>query len=70
MFIQTQRIDYPDHREEIASLNSILADIQAKGTFAPELQPVVDKILARLDQLMIASQAQVRLYDPREERCS
>lgn len=68
MFVQTQRIDYPDHADEIASLNGILADIQAKGTFAPALQPVVEKILARLDHLMIASKAQVRVYDPWEEK--
>jgi hypothetical protein len=67
MFIQTQRIDYPDHKDEIAVLNDILACIPKP--FPPEFKPVVEMTLARLDQLMVASQAQVRLYDPREERC-
>lgn len=69
MFIQTQRLDYPDHSEEIAFLNGILADIQSMKPFPSKLKPIVDRALARLDQLMVASKAQTRLYDPREERC-
>ena len=66
--ITAQRLIYVDHEEEIASLNVILSQIQAKGVFAPELQPTVDHILARLDQLQTAQCAKLVCYDQREER--
>jgi hypothetical protein len=66
MFIQTQRLDYADHREEIASLNHVLAQIQAGGT-QPELKPAIDSILARLERLQIASLATLSIYNQFED---
>lgn len=68
MFVQTQRLDYPDHKEEIAYLNNLLARFQDMKPFPLEYKPVVENLLARLDCLMLASKARVSLYDPREER--
>lgn len=69
MFVQTQRIDYPDHSEEIAFLNKILDGLPKP--FPDVCAGLVAQVLARLDQLMVASQARVSLYDPREDsRCS
>jgi len=68
MTITTQRLTYADHEDEIASLNAILAQLQAKGVFEPKLQPAVDQILERLDQLQTASTARLVRYDQREER--
>jgi hypothetical protein len=62
---QTMRLDYPNHAEEIASLNLILAGIQRGGT-QPELKDTIDHILARLDHLQQGNFATVRLYDQRE----
>jgi len=66
MFIHTQRIDYPDHTDEIAFLNGLLADMPKP--FPPEFKQVVEGILHRLDEMMLASQARVRPYDQNEER--
>ena len=68
MFVSTQRLDYADHSEEIASLNAILAPIQAMKPFPPELQPTVEAILARLSLLQLGEKAVLSLYDQREER--
>lgn len=67
-FISTQRLDYEDHGEEIASLNAILADIQSCQPFPAELKSTVEGILARLDHLMVAERAVLSIYDQREER--
>jgi hypothetical protein len=66
MMIQTQRLEYPDHSEEIASLNAILAAIPLPHT--PEVKASVDLILARLDHLMTTQNAQLKFYDQRESR--
>ena len=66
--ITTQRLVYAKHEEEIASLNAVLADIQAHGVFTPELQPTVDRILTRLDQLQTTTAAKLVRYDQWEER--
>ena len=65
--IQTRRLDYPDHAEEIASLNFILAEIQQSGT-RPELAEVIAHVLSRLDQLMTLSKARVSIYNQFEDR--
>jgi hypothetical protein len=62
MMVQTQKLEYADHKDEIASLNKILADIQACQPFPPELAPTVMQILARLDFLMTAQKATLKLY--------
>jgi hypothetical protein len=62
MMIQTQKLEYQDHKDEIASLNKILADIQACQPFPPELTGTVMQILARLDFLMTAEKATLKLY--------
>lgn len=68
MFVQTQRLDYPDYKEEIAYLNSLLARFQDMKPFPLEYKPVVENLLARIDSLMLASKVQISPYDPREER--
>ena len=68
MMVQTQRLDYADNCEQISALNKILADIQRKGNFTPDLQETVDFILARLDHLMLGQKAHLSLYDQRVER--
>lgn len=70
MMIQTQRLEYPDHREEIKTLNAILADIQFgyPNGHPPEMEHTVRLILDRLDHLMTAQNAQLKLYDQRESR--
>jgi hypothetical protein len=60
--IQQQELTYEDHKDEIQFLNEILANIQAKGTFSPQLQPTVERILKRLDALMVASEAKLKAY--------
>jgi hypothetical protein len=70
MMIQTQRLEYPDHREEIKTLNRILADIQfgyPQG-HPPSLDHTVRNILDRLDHLMTAQNARLAFYDQRESR--
>ena len=62
MMVQTQRLEYQDHREEIASLNAILADIQATQPFPPSLQSTVERILVRLDTLMQAEKAVLKAF--------
>jgi hypothetical protein len=68
MMVQTYKLEYPDHKEEIATLNEVLASLQfgyPKG-FPERLQPTVTMILERLDQLMTTSNAKTKLYDQRE----
>ena len=70
MMIQTQRLEYPDHKEEIRSLNEVLASLQfgyPEG-FPERLQPTVQMILERLDKLMTTQNAQLKIYDQRESR--
>ena len=62
MMVQTQELHYPDHKEEIASLNKILAEIQACQPFPPALQSTVEDILRRLEFLMTAEKATLKLY--------
>jgi hypothetical protein len=69
MMIQTQRLEYPDHRDEIASLNRILAEIESGTRPLPDsLVKTVEYILGRLDHLMTAQGARLNLYDQREAR--
>lgn len=70
MMIQTQRLEYPDHKEEIAQLNRVLASLQfgyPQG-YPERLQPTVQMILERLDVLMVSENARLKLYDQRECR--
>lgn len=66
MMLQTQRLEYADHKDEIASLNAILDAIPLPHL--PEVKASVDLILARLDRLMTAQNARLKLYDQRESR--
>jgi len=67
--IQTQRLEYPDHKEEIASLNRILREIELGSRPLPDnLVKTVEYILARLDLLMRTDTAQLKIYDQRESR--
>jgi hypothetical protein len=62
MMIQTQKLEYQDHREEIVTLNRILADIQTCQPFPPELQPTVERIIVRLDHLMTVKDAVLKAF--------
>lgn len=66
-FLKQQRLEYGRHNEEIASLNSILADIQRCQPFPPELEPTVKSIIDRLNVLMLANEFILKDYDPREQ---
>lgn len=67
--IQTQKLEYPDHRDEIASLNRILAEIEQGAQPLPDnLVKTVTYILGRLDTLMTAQKAVLRIYDQHEQR--
>lgn len=66
--IQIQQLTYADNSEEIRALNKILADLQRKGNYTPDLQGTVEFVLNRLDHLQIAAQAKLSLYDQRSER--
>ncbi len=61
-FVTTQRLDYADHTEEIASLNEILDTLRGTQSAA------VTAILDRLAYLQQSSLARLSLYDQREER--
>ncbi len=61
-FVTTQRLDYADHTEEIASLNEILDTL--RGTQSAAVTAILDR-LAYLEQ---SSLARLSLYDQREER--
>lgn len=65
--IQTQRLEYPDHRDEIASLNRILSEIETGSRpLPPPLVKTVEFIIERLDHLMTTDKARLKLYDQRE----
>lgn len=68
MMISTQKLEYPDHKEEIASLNAVLASLQFGYPlgYPARLQPTVLMIMERLDVLMTAQSAHLKLYDQRE----
>jgi len=67
MMIQTQCLEYPDHSEEIASLNRILAEIEAGQRPLPDsLVKTVQFIITRLDHLMTTDKAKLKLYDQHE----
>lgn len=67
--IQTQRLEYADHSEEISTLNVILHDIESgPRPLSPHLVRTVERILARLDHLMTADTATLKIYDQRESR--
>lgn len=69
MMIQTQRLEYPDHKEEIVSLNRILREIELGSRPLPDnLVKTVEYILARLDHLMTTDAAKLKIYDQRESR--
>jgi hypothetical protein len=65
MMIQTQRLEYQDHQEEITSLNRILADIQSSGD-QPGLRATVEYIIDRLNRLMTTDKAVLKIYDQHE----
>jgi hypothetical protein len=65
-FVQTHRLDYADHSEEIVSLNRILKEIEEGARpLPPSLVKTVEYILARLDHLMVAQKAKLSVYDQR-----
>lgn len=68
MMIQTHKLEYPDHKDEIATLNHVLASLQFgyPHGYPERLQPTVDMIMGKLDQLMTAQNARIKLYDQRE----
>jgi hypothetical protein len=70
MMIQTYKLQYADHGEEITTLNKILASIQAHYPLGyPEgMHAAVIFMLARLDQLMSTDKATLKPYDQRESR--
>lgn len=70
MMVQTHRLEYPDHKEEIETLNEVLESLQFgyPSGFPEMLQPTVTMILERLDQLMTTSNATLKAYDQRESR--
>jgi hypothetical protein len=65
-FLTTMKLEYPDHSEEINSLNRILRGIEEGARpLPPGLIKTVEYILARLDHLMIAQKACLKVYDQR-----
>lgn len=50
MMIQQKQLIYPDHRDEIAWLNSQLSAL--RGRSDPNDKPFIDSLLARIDYLM------------------
>lgn len=67
MMVQTQKLEYPDHKDEIASLNRILAEIEGGARPLPDaLVKTVEYIIARLDHLMTTGKAKLKLYDQHE----
>lgn len=65
MMLSQQRLEYPDHSEEITTLNAILADIQfgyPQG-HPPEMEATVRRLLARLDELMTTNKAVLKDYN-------
>ncbi len=70
MMIQTQRLEYSEHTEEINTLNKILATVQANypSGYPAEMHPAIALVLSRLDQLTSAEKATLRPYDQHESR--
>ena len=65
-FIMPMKLEYADHGEEIASLNRILKEIEEGARPLPQsLVKTVEYILARLDHLMTAQAATLKVYDQR-----
>ena len=67
MMIQTQRLEYERHSEEINTLNQILAVVQANypSGYPAEMHPAIALVMSRLDQLMTAQNARLKIYDQR-----
>ena len=70
MMIQTQKLEYPDHSQEIRTLNQVIAVIRANYPqgYPPQLHPTVGFVLKRLDELMMAQKAVLKVYDQHEQR--
>jgi hypothetical protein len=67
--VLTRRLDYPDHAEEILSLNRILKEIgEGQRPLPPSLVKTVEYIIDRLNHLQLASAAQTRPYNQFEDR--
>lgn len=67
MMIQTQRLEYPNHSDEITSLNRILVEIETGSRpLPPSLVKTVEYIIARLDHLMTTDTARLKIYDQHE----
>jgi hypothetical protein len=67
--VLTRRLDYPDHAEEILSLNRILQEIETGSRpLPPQLVKTVEYILERLNHLQLSSAAQTRPYNQFEDR--
>jgi hypothetical protein len=64
-FVTTMHLRYPDHSEEIESLNRVLHELERAKPLPPELVRTVEFILARLDHLMLAPRAKLSVYDQR-----
>lgn len=58
--LQQKQLVYVDHSEEIASINSTLADIQRCTPFPPALSGTVERLLLRLDALMTVQGAALK----------
>jgi hypothetical protein len=64
MMIQTQKLSYGENDEQIAFLNAI---VERYGrAHDPALKPLIDELLARIDQLTTTQSARLlQLYDQR-----
>jgi hypothetical protein len=60
-FLSQQKLEYPDHKDEIAFLNAVLAEIPLPHP--PEVKSSIDMILARLDLLMTTDKAVLKDYN-------
>ena len=69
MMLRQQRLEYPDHNEEIATLNRVLEVIQKSypDGHPAELEPAVKVMLKRLDDLMTTAKAVLKDFNPREQ---
>jgi|HubBroStandDraft_4_1064222.scaffolds.fasta_scaffold16912_4 hypothetical protein len=63
MMVQTQKLSYGEHDEEIAFLNAIVK--QYGEHHNADFKPLIDSILARIDHLTTTQNARLELYDQR-----
>ncbi len=58
--LRQQQLIYADHKEEIAWLNGMIADLPKP--VPPSMLPWVHRLLDRLDELMLAEKATLKDY--------